>query len=204
MSVDVTRLEIADLLDPVFASGTAGRDALLAAVDGTRPEVVQVLQRLPERQFTSLRQVWEHLPHVPIGVCMGGHEESRCIKRPTRFPRLPQAAKSPTCTANWFVPPPVSSRPWPPPDRPSVCYGAGTGASAAGPACCGTCLAGVHSVDLSPLPEPGQSPDLVEHCARPHVELLVHDGGSQSHHALGTAARCLVVPEREVTRRCSG
>ncbi|SCK15381.1 hypothetical protein H180DRAFT_01015 [Streptomyces sp. WMMB 322] len=69
MSMDVTRLEIARHLEPLFAhGGTADRDALLRAVSASRPEVAQVLGQLPVRQFTSLRQIWEYLPQVPIGL----------------------------------------------------------------------------------------------------------------------------------------
>jgi len=68
MAMDVTRLEIADLLDPVFAQGAADREALLSAVVGARPEVGNLVRELPERSYPSLRQVWEHLPHVPVGI----------------------------------------------------------------------------------------------------------------------------------------
>ncbi|MGK5499615.1 hypothetical protein [Streptomyces sp. URMC 125] len=68
MTTDVTRLEIAQHLEPLFAAGPADRQTILTAVAPARPEVGQVLQELPERQFTSLRQVWGHLPHVPVGI----------------------------------------------------------------------------------------------------------------------------------------
>jgi hypothetical protein len=70
MSTDVTRVEIAEYLAPLFERGAVDRAAMLAAVAaaGARPEVGELLRRLPDRSFTSLRQVWEHLPQVPVGL----------------------------------------------------------------------------------------------------------------------------------------
>lgn len=68
MTGEVTRLEIAGHLERLFAQGAADREALLAAVAAARPELGQVLGGLPGQRYTSLRQVWEHLPHVPVGV----------------------------------------------------------------------------------------------------------------------------------------
>jgi hypothetical protein len=41
---------------------------MLAAVAEARPQVGDLSRRLPERSFTSPRQVWEHLPQVPVGL----------------------------------------------------------------------------------------------------------------------------------------
>lgn len=69
MLMEVTRLELARHLEPLFArGGTVDREAVLRAVSVTRPEVARVLGQLPARQFTSLRQIWEYLPLVPIGL----------------------------------------------------------------------------------------------------------------------------------------
>ncbi|MEO3754411.1 hypothetical protein [Streptomyces sp. B6B3] len=68
MTTDVTRVEIAEHLGPLFEHGVVDRPAMLAAVAGTRPEVGELLGRLPDRSYTSLRQVWEHLPEVPVGL----------------------------------------------------------------------------------------------------------------------------------------
>ncbi|WP_149181933.1 DUF2795 domain-containing protein [Streptomyces sp. TRM49041] len=70
MADDVTRTEIADHLATVFANGAMSRSDLLiaAAGAGARTEVRQVLERLPDRRYTDLRQVWEDLPPIPSGV----------------------------------------------------------------------------------------------------------------------------------------
>lgn len=67
MSTEVTRVEIADHLAPLFEDGAVDRTAMLSAVADARPELGDLLRRLPDRSFTSLRQVWEHLPQVPVG-----------------------------------------------------------------------------------------------------------------------------------------
>ncbi|MGA5442357.1 hypothetical protein ACPCKW_22960 [Streptomyces griseoincarnatus] len=65
---DVTRLEIAHHLAGHFANGGVNRsDLLIAAVDA-RPEVRAVLEQLPDRRYTDLRQVWEDLPAIPVGL----------------------------------------------------------------------------------------------------------------------------------------
>jgi hypothetical protein len=68
MSTEVTRVEIAEYLAPLFEHGAVERADMLAAVAEARPQVGDLLRRLPERSFTSLRQVWEHLPQVPVGL----------------------------------------------------------------------------------------------------------------------------------------
>ncbi|MEU6754900.1 hypothetical protein [Streptomyces sp. NPDC046685] len=68
MTDDVTRMEIADHLSGLFTNGAMGRSDLLIAAAGARPEVRDVLSRLPERRYTELRQVWEDLPAIPVGL----------------------------------------------------------------------------------------------------------------------------------------
>ncbi|WP_175410001.1 DUF2795 domain-containing protein [Streptomyces sp. TRM64462] len=68
MADDVTRTEIADHLTGVFANGAISRSDLLIAAAGARPEVREVLEQLPDRRYTELRQVWQDLPAVPIGL----------------------------------------------------------------------------------------------------------------------------------------
>ncbi|MCH0540771.1 hypothetical protein I3F58_14570 [Streptomyces sp. MUM 203J] len=68
MADDVTRTEIAEHLTGVFANGAIGRSDLLIAAAGARPEVRRVLEGLPDRRYTELRQVWEDLPSIPIGL----------------------------------------------------------------------------------------------------------------------------------------
>lgn len=66
----VTRIEIADAVDAVFSAGPATRTDLLAAATagGARDGLVSVLSRLPDRQYLQLRQLWEDIPDVPIGL----------------------------------------------------------------------------------------------------------------------------------------
>ncbi|MFG3496548.1 hypothetical protein [Streptomyces sp. NPDC047928] len=68
MADDVTRIEIADHLAGLFANGAMSRSDLLIAAVGARPEVRAVLEQLPDRRYTELRQVWEDLPAIPVGI----------------------------------------------------------------------------------------------------------------------------------------
>jgi hypothetical protein len=66
----VTRVEIADHLETAFDGGPVWpRQLTAAAVAGdARAAVVEVLAGLPERQYGQLRQLWEDLSEVPIGL----------------------------------------------------------------------------------------------------------------------------------------
>lgn len=65
---DVTRTEIASVLDGVFEMPRRGSElAYLARSRGARSAIVHDLQRLPDRPFTHLRELWEVLPEIPIG-----------------------------------------------------------------------------------------------------------------------------------------
>jgi hypothetical protein len=33
---------------------------------GGRPDVIAVLMRLPDGKYTHLRQLWQHLPEIPV------------------------------------------------------------------------------------------------------------------------------------------
>lgn len=68
MAEEVTRAEIADHLAALFANGALGKHDLLIATASARPEVQAVLQQLPDRRYTELRQVWEDLPGLPVGA----------------------------------------------------------------------------------------------------------------------------------------
>lgn len=63
----LTRLEIADHVSNAFQSPLVSKSDLLAAAQGNRaPEqVMAVLRSLPEAQFRSVRELWQHLPDVP-------------------------------------------------------------------------------------------------------------------------------------------
>lgn len=65
---EVTRIEIADLVGDAFAPGGAEKADLLstAAQHGAHPAVLDKLGELPERRFRTMRDLWDHLPEVPI------------------------------------------------------------------------------------------------------------------------------------------
>ena len=65
----LTRLEIVDLIEDAFAPGGATRSALLAvaAQKGAHPAVLEKLGELPDRRFRTMRDLWQHLPDVPLG-----------------------------------------------------------------------------------------------------------------------------------------
>lgn len=66
----VTRVEILDVLDGAFAVGPASRGELVevARAHAARPELVALLERLPDRHYGHQRQLWVDLPHVPVGL----------------------------------------------------------------------------------------------------------------------------------------
>jgi hypothetical protein len=66
----VTRVEILDVLDDAFANGPASRQTLVATAraQGARPEVIALLEQLPERTFVHQRQLWVHMADVPVGL----------------------------------------------------------------------------------------------------------------------------------------
>lgn len=65
-----TRAEIADHVEAAFDYGPASKDALLASARASqaRPEVLDTLERLPERNYPTLRALWPELEDVPVGV----------------------------------------------------------------------------------------------------------------------------------------
>ncbi|RZU73606.1 uncharacterized protein DUF2795 [Micromonospora kangleipakensis] len=64
----VTRTELAGHIATAFDAGRASRAELLAAAASShaRPQVIAVLQRLPDQQYVSIRDLWHHLADVPI------------------------------------------------------------------------------------------------------------------------------------------
>jgi uncharacterized protein DUF2795 len=58
-----------DHVEPAFGSGPATRAALIAAAEatGARAEVVDLLRRLPEGTYRTVRDLWQELADVPIG-----------------------------------------------------------------------------------------------------------------------------------------
>jgi hypothetical protein len=64
----LTRSEIADYIESAFEHGPAGRDDLIdtAVTNRARPDVLSTLRSLPDRRFGRLRDLWEHLPEMPV------------------------------------------------------------------------------------------------------------------------------------------
>lgn len=69
VSQRVTRIEIAEAVGVAFAGGGADRAQILAAAGAEgRPELVKLLESLPDRRYGRLNQLWEELEDVPVGV----------------------------------------------------------------------------------------------------------------------------------------
>jgi hypothetical protein len=68
ISVDVTRRELAEAVEAAFAypAYTVERMIEVARVTGSGPGVEAALQRLPRREYTHLRQLWEFLSDLPV------------------------------------------------------------------------------------------------------------------------------------------
>lgn len=69
--INVTRLEIADTVRDAFTSGPATRGEIVALANerGAREDIVVLLEQLPsERRFGHLRDIWDHIPDVPMGA----------------------------------------------------------------------------------------------------------------------------------------
>lgn len=64
-----TRVEIINAVGTVFGrSGVTKQEIITAAIqEETRDVVLAALPRLPERTFSHVRDLWDHLPDVPIG-----------------------------------------------------------------------------------------------------------------------------------------
>ena len=64
----ITRTALIDHLEAVFTSGPAGRDTLLAhaVASHARPEIVTVIEGLPDKTYTSPRELWYDLPDLPV------------------------------------------------------------------------------------------------------------------------------------------
>ncbi|WP_170220650.1 DUF2795 domain-containing protein [Amycolatopsis cihanbeyliensis] len=65
----VTRDEIIDAVEDAFREGSATKQELLIAAiqHEARTEVHTILQRLPDRTFGHVRDLWDHLPDIPLG-----------------------------------------------------------------------------------------------------------------------------------------
>jgi len=63
-----TRVELADHIQTAFATGAATRADLLAVAiaNSARPQIIQLLQRLPDKTYPTIRGLWYDLPEVPV------------------------------------------------------------------------------------------------------------------------------------------
>ena len=64
----VTREEIVETISTCFTKGQAQRNDLLLTVHerNARPELVETIERLPNRTFRQVRDLWMALPEVPL------------------------------------------------------------------------------------------------------------------------------------------
>ncbi|MGD9736721.1 MAG: DUF2795 domain-containing protein [Solirubrobacterales bacterium] len=62
-------MELGSVVKPAFESGPASRQDLIQVAEerGGGEGVVRALSRLPEgKRFAALRDLWEHLPDLPV------------------------------------------------------------------------------------------------------------------------------------------
>jgi hypothetical protein len=64
----VTRIEIAEAVETAFDRPPVSKGDLLAHATASRArvDVLDTLARLPERDFRHLRDLWPHLPGIPV------------------------------------------------------------------------------------------------------------------------------------------
>lgn len=64
----MTRIEIAEHIETMFDGAPCSRATLIAgATDASaRPELVALLEMLPDRQYLGLRELWSYLRDVPV------------------------------------------------------------------------------------------------------------------------------------------
>lgn len=64
----LTRTEVAVAITGAFGARSVTRATLLECAQRSvsRPEVVAVLERLPDRDYSDLRQVWADLPDMAV------------------------------------------------------------------------------------------------------------------------------------------
>lgn len=66
----VSRVEMVDVVANAFRVASPTRQEILSAAieHRARPAVIQHLERLPERRYTDVRDIWTELPDVPVGM----------------------------------------------------------------------------------------------------------------------------------------
>ncbi|GAB3173358.1 hypothetical protein GCM10027059_44220 [Myceligenerans halotolerans] len=64
----MARVQVADLVADAFGPSGAHRSEILAAAvkGGGPPELLVELERLPDRRFATMRDLWDHLPDTPV------------------------------------------------------------------------------------------------------------------------------------------
>lgn len=64
----VTRIVIADAVWDAFETGGARRSEILAVATSKKapPAVLGRLAELPDRHFSHVRELWRHMPEVPV------------------------------------------------------------------------------------------------------------------------------------------
>lgn len=67
--VGVTRREVLDAVYPAFVTGGARRREMVSVAgrSGLRPDIVRMVETLPERRYGHLRDIWADLPDLPLG-----------------------------------------------------------------------------------------------------------------------------------------
>lgn len=68
--MSVTRLEMVEIVANAFRSSLPTRTELLSAAveERARPEVISLLEQLPDRRYQDVRDIWTELPDVPVGM----------------------------------------------------------------------------------------------------------------------------------------
>lgn len=66
----VTRMELVDHIETAFHTGPATRNELLAAATAShaRPEVIEVLHRLADTPYRTVRDLWSDLADLPVSA----------------------------------------------------------------------------------------------------------------------------------------
>jgi len=64
----VTRVAIADAVWDAFEAGGARRSEILAVATSKKapPAVLDRIAELPDRHFSHVRDLWSHMPEVPV------------------------------------------------------------------------------------------------------------------------------------------
>jgi hypothetical protein len=66
----VTRIEVVQELGEAFPGAGLSKGELVEEAHrrGVRSEMVRLLERLPERRYRHVRELWAQVPEVPVGT----------------------------------------------------------------------------------------------------------------------------------------